>query len=58
MFDFDAKTKVFLIVMGWALVLYYWEKQKPKKEEFQNSLLMLIALVLIGIFATMIETMH
>ena len=57
MFDFDTKTKVFLIVMGWALLLYYWEKQKTK-EEFQNSLLMLIALVLIGIFATMIETIH
>ena len=57
MFDFDAKTKIFLIVMGWALLLFYWEKQKPK-EEFQNSLLMLIALVLIGIFATIIETMH
>lgn len=57
MFDFDAKTKIFLIVMWWALVLYYWEKKTPK-EDLQITLLMLIALVLIGIFATMIETMH
>jgi len=57
MFDIDTKTKVFLTVMGWALVLIYWEKQKSQ-EEFQISLLMLIALVLIGIFATMIETLH
>lgn len=57
MFDFDTKTKVFLTVMGWAVVLYLWQKRQTETE-YQNHVLSLIALTLIGILTLLIEKLH